>query len=148
MNKKNLRKGFTTVELVIVIAVIAILATALIPTFSGLIDSANETKAMSKAREIYNEYLLENAETGDVSGDFYIKAENKYFKVTNGQLSTKADNTITKDADVDAGFEIYTSATQHTTGSKPCADTKGAKDAENNDIADGKCDTCGKAMNP
>lgn len=37
------RKGFTTVELVIVIAVIAILATALIPTFGGLIKSANLT---------------------------------------------------------------------------------------------------------
>lgn len=35
------RKGFTTVELVIVIAVIAILAVALVPTFAGLIKSAN-----------------------------------------------------------------------------------------------------------
>ena len=42
MNTKNTaRKGFTTVELVIVIAVIAILATVLIPTFSGLIAKAN-----------------------------------------------------------------------------------------------------------
>lgn len=43
MNKKNNRKGFTTVELVIVIAVIAILATVLIPTFSSLINKANES---------------------------------------------------------------------------------------------------------
>jgi len=41
MNTKNTRKGFTTVELVIVIAVIAILATVLIPTFSNLIEKAN-----------------------------------------------------------------------------------------------------------
>lgn len=41
MNMKNNRKGFTTVELVIVIAVIAILATVLIPTFSNLINQAN-----------------------------------------------------------------------------------------------------------
>ena len=41
MNMKNTRKGFTTVELVIVIAVIAILATVLIPTFSNMINQAN-----------------------------------------------------------------------------------------------------------
>lgn len=41
MKMKNTRKGFTTVELVIVIAVIAILATVLIPTFSNMIESAN-----------------------------------------------------------------------------------------------------------
>ncbi len=42
MNTKNTtRKGFTTVELVIVIAVIAILAVVLVPTFSGLIAKAN-----------------------------------------------------------------------------------------------------------
>ena len=41
MRNTNTRKGFTTVELVIVIAVIAILATVLIPTFSNMIESAN-----------------------------------------------------------------------------------------------------------
>ena len=41
MRNKNTRKGFTTVELVIVIAVIAILATVLIPTFSNMIEAAN-----------------------------------------------------------------------------------------------------------
>lgn len=40
MKQKN-RKGFTIVELVIVIAVIAILAAVLIPTFSSLIAKAN-----------------------------------------------------------------------------------------------------------
>ena len=35
------KKGFTIVELVIVVAVIAILAAVLIPTFSGIIDRAN-----------------------------------------------------------------------------------------------------------
>lgn len=39
--KKNKSKGFTIVELVIVIAVIAVLAAVLIPTFSGVISNAN-----------------------------------------------------------------------------------------------------------
>ena len=43
MRKSN-KKGFTVVELVIVIAIIAILAAVLIPTFAGLIQKANESK--------------------------------------------------------------------------------------------------------
>ena len=36
------KKAFTIVELVIVIAVIAILATVLIPVFTGVVDNANK----------------------------------------------------------------------------------------------------------
>lgn len=41
---KNSKKGFTLVELIIVIAVIALLAAVLIPTFSSLIQKANQAK--------------------------------------------------------------------------------------------------------
>ena len=41
---KNNRKGFTVVELVIVIAVVAVLAAVMIPTFSGIIKKANISK--------------------------------------------------------------------------------------------------------
>ena len=44
MINRNNKKGFTIVELVIVIAVIAILAAVLIPTFAGIIKKANESK--------------------------------------------------------------------------------------------------------
>lgn len=40
MNNRTSKKGFTIVELVIVVAVIAILAAVLIPTFAGIIDKA------------------------------------------------------------------------------------------------------------
>ena len=39
--QKKLRKAFTLVELVIVIAVVAILAAVLIPTFGGVINKSN-----------------------------------------------------------------------------------------------------------
>ena len=41
MKNRKAKKGFTIIELVIVIAVIGILAAVLIPTFSGVIDNAN-----------------------------------------------------------------------------------------------------------
>ena len=50
--KKSNRKGFTIVELVIVIAVIAILAAVLIPTFSNLIKKANESSDVQAVRQM------------------------------------------------------------------------------------------------
>ena len=55
--KKMNRKGFTIVELVIVIAVIAILAGVLIPTFSGIVTKAQDSKALQEARNIYTNYV-------------------------------------------------------------------------------------------
>lgn len=50
--KKTNRKAFTLVELVIVIAVIAILAAVMIPTFGGIIQSANEASDKSTAANL------------------------------------------------------------------------------------------------
>lgn len=47
--KHTNKKGFTIVELVIVIAVIAILAAVLIPNLSSLVKKANESAAMQEA---------------------------------------------------------------------------------------------------
>ena len=47
--KTNNKRGFTIVELVIVVAVIAILAAVLIPTFSKVIDKANRSADMQAA---------------------------------------------------------------------------------------------------
>ena len=55
--KKSTKKGFTLVELVIVIAVIAILSAILIPTFGNVISNANETKYQSGAKAGYEEVL-------------------------------------------------------------------------------------------
>ncbi len=50
--KRQNKKGFTIVELVIVIAVIAILAAVLIPTFSNIIKRANESKDTQLVRNL------------------------------------------------------------------------------------------------
>lgn len=49
---KKSKKGFTIVELVIVIAVIGILAAVLIPTFGGVIDKANKSAALQEATSV------------------------------------------------------------------------------------------------
>ena len=57
------KKGFTIVELVIVVAVIAILAAVLIPTFSSIIRKANESKDNQLIKH------LNTAIAADVDGD-------------------------------------------------------------------------------
>ena len=61
MRKSN-KKGFTVVELVIVIAVIAILAAVLIPTFASLIKKANTSADIQGCREM-NTFLAVNEVT-------------------------------------------------------------------------------------
>lgn len=57
---KNTRKGFTITELVIVIAVIAILAAVLIPTFSSIITKANKSAVQQAATNKFKEaYALD-----------------------------------------------------------------------------------------
>lgn len=50
MKQNNKKKGFTLVELVIVIAVIAILAGVMIATFSNVVEKANASKAFQEAK--------------------------------------------------------------------------------------------------
>lgn len=52
INKKTNKKGFTIVELVIVIAVIAILAAVLIPTFSSLVKTAQTSSDVSLVKNL------------------------------------------------------------------------------------------------
>ena len=62
---KNLKKkGFTIVELVIVIAVIAILSAVLIPTFSSLIKKANMSADQQAVKELNNGLVI-----GSIEGD-------------------------------------------------------------------------------
>ena len=64
MIKRNNKKGFTIVELVIVIAVIAILAAVLIPTFSGIIKKAQLSSDQQAVRNM-NVALAASGDLGD-----------------------------------------------------------------------------------
>lgn len=60
---KRKMKGFTLVETVIVVAVIAILSSILIPTFGNVIKDANETKYKSEAASAVKEYYYQSGKT-------------------------------------------------------------------------------------
>ena len=61
---KKLRRAFTIVELVIVIAVIAILAAVLIPTFTTLIDKANQSADTSNVKNMNSILAMDETTNG------------------------------------------------------------------------------------
>lgn len=85
MSKNKKRRGFTIVELVIVIAVIAVLAAVLIPTFSGLIEKAKNSAATQEALGAYTEYIINHAQEGNIPEYAFYKTDGKTVVIKNGQ---------------------------------------------------------------
>lgn len=124
MQTKKAKRGFTITELVIVIAVIAILAAVLIPTFSNVINRANESAAMQEAKSEYDnfspEVILADAE--DALGDDFLLAykegtdgaateDTKYFVVIDGQFiaekaTVSGDDVTYKDGEGTKGDKV------------------------------------------
>jgi len=86
MNKKNTRKGFTIVELVIVIAVIAILATVLVPTFGNVIEKANKSAARQEAKNLHTNYIMAALDAGNETyvEDCWVKVDDYYVQIVDG----------------------------------------------------------------
>lgn len=120
--KKKLKKGFTLVELVIVIAVIAILSAVLIPTFGNVIGNAKESAAKSEVSNTITQYTTNQASNelpsdlpkegyiilfkseqtvaGTGYSDSYKDANISYvFSYNNGKLETVKNPKVTITAD-------------------------------------------------
>lgn len=82
------KKGFTLVELIVVLVILAILAALLVPALTGYIDRANNQKVIATTRQV-----VMAAQT--ITSEAYAKAENG--KLTAGDLafdSTKTPNLV------------------------------------------------------
>lgn len=97
---KKLKKAFTITELVIVIAVIAILAAVLIPTFSNVIQSANESASMQNNHNAFSSYMdektgLVSSEGNSFEGDtYYVFMNSTINSLGTGSSLTKVDVTL------------------------------------------------------
>ena len=120
--KHTNKKGFTIVELVIVIAVIAILAAVLIPTFTNLIKKANESSDIQAVRQMNTILAAEGAveknnifDVFDALHESNLDAKN-YKPLVSGHYffwDDKADCIVYTDANYDVIFpKDYDKATK------------------------------------
>ena len=83
MNTMKKNGGFTLVELIIVIAILAILSTGAIAGYSRYIQNANNTAIEAVLSDISTSAVLANAQAGAVSGIEVTEANGKLeIKVT------------------------------------------------------------------
>lgn len=116
--KHTNKKGFTIVELVIVIAVIAILAAVLIPNLSRLVTKADKSAAMQEAKAAMDNDLI-NAE-GDLANMTKYQAKDSSNKVTKqyyiikelGESENASDDNVKIGVDSN-GTVVSTGATKY-----------------------------------
>ena len=106
---KNKKKGFTMVELVVVIAVIAILAAVLIPTFSNITEKANKSAAMQEASSALTVVLTEeNAQLETDKYTYYFISNDYWYEYKDGGLTVVPKNTLaTVKARITADDKVY-----------------------------------------
>ena len=122
LKKLNNKKGFTLMEMLIVVAIIAVLVAIAIPVFNGALTKSKEAADVANVRALYAEWqvgiLTENKDIPTTKEDFlagpdkngkteftfnYADGENAKLTYTNGKIEYKA----TKLADAN-GNKTYT----------------------------------------
>jgi prepilin-type N-terminal cleavage/methylation domain-containing protein len=101
MNLNKKKKGFTIVELVIVIAVIGILAAVLIPTFGGLIMKANVASDSALVKNINTQLAIAEQEHGKnpTMYEALLDAKEAGYIVSN--INARSNNQLVWDETID-----------------------------------------------
>lgn len=88
--KKHNKKGFTLVELLVVIVIIGILAAVIIPNVANNIEKANKSAAEQEAKAKYNEVLsaLDLAKGDKAPENFFYFGDKYVVYLKKGSLQT------------------------------------------------------------
>ena len=143
--KRNNKKGFTIVELVIVIAVIAILSAVLIPTFGSVTKKAQDSAAQQEVKNVHTLYIASiDYAAGKTAETIYVAHENGVYTVaTDGKITKSTTLTATDLADgayVELDIEdLPTDVIVYVVCTHVDAEKDAAEGTEGKDV----CDNCG-----
>ena len=123
---KNNKKGFTLVELVIVVAVMAILVAVAIPTISSITGSAKEAVFDTNCRTIESVLKLEEANKSNTNNEYTLNVDDAVAALNAAKLgieegtfyyhSTGAVDGTSADAEFGITFTNGTAAQAGSTG--------------------------------
>ena len=95
MKKLNNKKGFTLAELLIVVAIIAVLVAISIPIFSSQLEKAREATDLANVRAAYAEVVAEYLDKGEAASATI-------------DLKSNTDDCLTNNSEVVAGVPVTT----------------------------------------
>lgn len=99
MNYKRSRKGFTLVEIMIVVVIIGLLASMAVPAFNKVRESARKKAIVNNLRQIASagqQYLIENGTAGSV--DYQTLVDDDYLKAIDPVTDEDYSSVIVTDA--------------------------------------------------
>ncbi len=112
MNKKKMEnKGFTLVELIVVLVILAILAAILVPALLGYIDRAREKQYVLNAKSALT---ATQAEFSSLYGE-NVTINDDTFKITGTTLSARGE-TIKNTADTPDNTHFYVAINDNASG--------------------------------
>ena len=107
LKKLNNKKGFTLMEMLIVVAIIAVLVAVAIPTFTSALNKAKAGTDLANIRSGYAAAQLEAITQGDsANGEWYLQNDGSVLKDTTGYTTKTESKNADSSATIGGKFSL------------------------------------------